>query len=137
MKSLRVEKAESAEDMSDMVGKVVNSLSEISPSSNPEGNIYGQLINGPIHWFSDWATSNVPRSGAVVYTIWDRKDSFIPSSMSVCQAGASQEEPRATGRLALGGGSTVTQVEDEVAISSASMSLIGLYSRPFTIVSRR
>jgi hypothetical protein len=65
-----------------MVGNVVDSLGEISPSSKPEGNTYDQLINGPIHWFSDWPTGEVPRSGAVVYTIWNREGSFIYVGMS-------------------------------------------------------
>ena len=65
-----------------MVGKAVDSLGEISPSSSSEGNTYGQLINGPIHWFSDWPTGDVPRSGAVVYTIWNREGSFIYVGMS-------------------------------------------------------
>jgi hypothetical protein len=30
------------------------------------------LTTGPIHWFADWPTGDVPRSGAVVYTVWDR-----------------------------------------------------------------
>jgi hypothetical protein len=82
MKSLRVEKAESAEDMSDMGHKMVDSLSEISPALNSECNTLGQLTDGPIQWFSDWATSNVPRSGAVVYTIWNREGAFIYVGMS-------------------------------------------------------
>jgi hypothetical protein len=40
------------------------------------------LISGPIHWFSDWPTGDVPRSGAVVYTIWNRDGSFIYVGMS-------------------------------------------------------
>ena len=50
--------------------------------SAPAGNTYGQLINGAIHWFSDWSTTDVPRSGAVVYTIWNRQGSFIYVGMS-------------------------------------------------------
>jgi hypothetical protein len=40
------------------------------------------LTSDPIHWFSDWSTANVPRSGAVVYTIWNREGCFIYVGMS-------------------------------------------------------
>ena len=40
------------------------------------------LESGPIHWFSDWPTGDVPRSGAAVYTIWHREGSFIYVGMS-------------------------------------------------------
>lgn len=39
-------------------------------------------IAGPIHWFADWPTGDVPRSGALVYTIWDRGGAFIHVGMS-------------------------------------------------------
>jgi hypothetical protein len=38
---------------------------------------FTSLTSGPIHWFSEWPTGDVPRSGAVVYTIWNRERSFI------------------------------------------------------------
>jgi hypothetical protein len=60
----------------------MDSSGEISPSSNPEGNSLIQLISGPVHWFSDWPTGAVPKSGAVVYTIWNREGSFIYVGMS-------------------------------------------------------
>jgi len=41
-----------------------------------------ELLSGPIHWFSDWPTGDVPRSGAVVYTIWNRQGSFIYVGMA-------------------------------------------------------
>jgi hypothetical protein len=40
------------------------------------------LTSGLIHWFSNWSTADVPRSGAVVYTIWNREGSFIYVGMS-------------------------------------------------------
>ena len=46
------------------------------------GETLEQLINGPIRWFSEWPIGDVPRSGAVVYTIWDRQGSFIYVGMS-------------------------------------------------------
>jgi hypothetical protein len=41
-----------------------------------------RLIDGSINWFSDWPTADVPRSGAVVYTIKSRERSFIYVAMS-------------------------------------------------------
>jgi len=40
------------------------------------------LTSGPIHWFEHWPTGGVPRTGAVVYTIWDREGRFIYVGMS-------------------------------------------------------
>jgi hypothetical protein len=40
------------------------------------------LTTGPIHWFEQWPTGGVPRTGAVVYTIWDREGQFIYVGMS-------------------------------------------------------
>ena len=47
-----------------------------------ERDHFDHLIASPIHWFSDWPTGDVPRSGAVVYTIWNREGSFIYVGMS-------------------------------------------------------
>jgi len=47
-----------------------------------EDDQFQSLIRGFIHWFSDWPTGDVPRSGAVVYTIWNREGSFIYVGMS-------------------------------------------------------
>jgi hypothetical protein len=40
------------------------------------------LTSGPIHWFEHWPTGGLPRTGAVVYTIWDREGRFIYVGMS-------------------------------------------------------
>ena len=40
------------------------------------------LTISPLHLFANWPTGNVPRSGAVVYTIWNRGGSFIYVGMS-------------------------------------------------------
>jgi hypothetical protein len=56
------------------------------------------------------------------------------SSMSACQDEDLPEEPRATGTLALGGGSIATQLEDGAVISSVSTSLIALSSPPLTML---
>lgn len=60
----------------------MQSLEEISSSMGDESNPLKRLIGGPIHWFSDWPTGDIPRSGAVVYTIWNREGSFIYVGMS-------------------------------------------------------
>jgi len=41
-----------------------------------------QLTTGNIHWFSDWPTGEMPRKGAVVYTIWNKDFLFIYAGMS-------------------------------------------------------
>ena len=40
------------------------------------------LTTSPIRLFADWPTGDVPRSGAVVYTIWNREGSFLYVGMS-------------------------------------------------------
>jgi hypothetical protein len=77
------------------------------------------LTISPLHLFTDWPTGDVPRSGAVVSTIWNHDGSFIYVGMLGV---ASQAEPRATGRLDLQGGSTAMPAGDGVVISSVSMS---------------
>ena len=57
------------------------------------------LETGPIHWFSDWPVNAVPRSGAIVYTIWERNDRFIYVGMAG-RSGASVNGTGPFGRLA-------------------------------------
>jgi hypothetical protein len=40
------------------------------------------LGNGPLHWFSEWPTGDVPRAGSLVYTVWDRDGTFVYVGMS-------------------------------------------------------
>ena len=40
------------------------------------------LEHGQLFWFSDWPVAAVPRSGALVYTIWDRSGRFIYVGMA-------------------------------------------------------
>lgn len=40
------------------------------------------LTRGPTYQFAEWPAGNVPRTGAVVYTIWDREGIFIYVGMS-------------------------------------------------------
>jgi hypothetical protein len=61
------------------------------------------LTTGPIYWFEHWPTGEVPRSGAAVYTVWDREGQFIYVGMSgrgyqgVTRPGAKGKGP--SGRL--------------------------------------
>ena len=41
-----------------------------------------RLSSGSLFWFGDWPCSEVPRSGALVYTIWDRSGRFIYVGMA-------------------------------------------------------
>ena len=34
--------------------------------------MHDELLSGTVHWFCDWPTGAVPRTGAAVYTVWDR-----------------------------------------------------------------
>jgi hypothetical protein len=40
------------------------------------------LGNGPLFWFCEWPTGDVPRTGSLVYTVWDRDGSFVYVGMS-------------------------------------------------------
>ncbi len=40
------------------------------------------LGDGPLLWFSDWPVGDVPRTGSLVYTVWDRDDTFVYVGMS-------------------------------------------------------
>jgi hypothetical protein len=56
--------------------------SATAPEIRDQRNSIELLTNGPMHWFSDWPTGDVPRCGAVVYTIWNREAVFIYVGMS-------------------------------------------------------
>jgi hypothetical protein len=59
-----------------------NTLDDTPSAIIKERSNSKRLTSGPIHWFSDWPIGDVPRSGAVVYTIWDRDGSFNYVGMS-------------------------------------------------------
>ena len=40
------------------------------------------LSTGPLFWFADWPCGEVPRSGALVYTISDRSGRFVYVGMA-------------------------------------------------------
>jgi hypothetical protein len=60
---------------------------------------FSALEKGPIYWFSNWPITSVPRSGSIVYTIWDRSDRFIYVGM-VGRSAASAGGAGPFGRLA-------------------------------------
>ena len=39
--------------------------------------LLGALEHGQLFWFADWPVAAVPRSGALVYTVWRRSSDFI------------------------------------------------------------
>jgi hypothetical protein len=57
------------------------------------------LHQGPLYWFSDWPTGNVPSVGSIVYTIWNRAGAFIYVGMAG-RNGISSAKPKGPfGRL--------------------------------------
>ena len=54
---------------------------------------------GPIHWFSDWPVRELPLSGSVVYTIWDRSDVFVYAGMAGRNVTTSTKSKGPFGRL--------------------------------------
>jgi hypothetical protein len=51
------------------------------------------LEEGPLHWFADWPIMAVPRTGAIVYTVWDRESRFLYVGM----AGRGEQAARGSG----------------------------------------
>ena len=45
-------------------------------------NTIEALTAGSVNWFDDWPTGDVPKRGAIVYTIWNREGCFIYVGMS-------------------------------------------------------
>ena len=45
-------------------------------------NTIEALTAGSVNWFADWPTGDVPKSGAIVYSIWNRESCFIYVGMS-------------------------------------------------------
>jgi hypothetical protein len=54
---------------------------QLKPHSNAISAL-DTLETGPLFWFADWPTGNVPRLGAIVYTVWDRSNCFIYTGMA-------------------------------------------------------
>jgi hypothetical protein len=56
--------------------------SSLSPAGLASDGALEQLGAGPVHWFADWPVTLVPRTGAIVYTIWDRAGAFLYVGMA-------------------------------------------------------
>jgi hypothetical protein len=61
--------------------------------------LVGLLGTGPISWFADWPSTEVPRAGSIVYTVWDRQGTFIYVGMAGRSASASSKSKGPFGRL--------------------------------------
>jgi hypothetical protein len=53
------------------------------------------LFDDTIAWFADWPDDDIPRTGALVYTIWDRSGRFLYVGMS--GRGVKADSPKASG----------------------------------------
>lgn len=57
------------------------------------------LWTGEAHRFADWPCGDVPRSGSVVYTIWNQNGAFIYAGLSGRSAAVSSRSKGPFGRL--------------------------------------
>lgn len=57
------------------------------------------LWTGQLHWFADWPCGNVPRSGSIVYTIWNRDGAFVYAGLSGRSVSGSARSNGPFGRL--------------------------------------
>ena len=60
-------------------GRATPATTEISEHLQ---TLLGFLEHGQLFWFADWPVAAVPRSGAIVYTVWDRSSRFIYVGMA-------------------------------------------------------
>jgi hypothetical protein len=68
-------------------------------ASSVNADTLAALHQGPLHWFSDWPTGEVPSVGPIVYTIWNRDGAFIYVGMAG-RNGISSAKPKGPfGRL--------------------------------------
>jgi hypothetical protein len=68
-------------------------------ASRADADTLPALHQGPLYWFSDWPTGNVPSVGSIVYTIWNRAGAFIYVGMAG-RNGISSAKPKGPfGRL--------------------------------------
>ena len=58
------------------------------------------LTEGSVNWFADWPTGDVPKRGAIVYTIWNREGYFIYVGMSGRNTTGGKSAKGPYGRLA-------------------------------------
>lgn len=58
-----------------------------------------RLWAGPLHPFCDWPCGDVPSTGSIVYTVWDRAGTFIYVGLSGRSAMSSPRSKGPFGRL--------------------------------------
>ncbi len=63
-------------------------------------NTIEALTAGSVNWFADWPTGDVPKRGAIVYTIWNREGRFIYVGMSGRNTSGGKSAKGPYGRLA-------------------------------------
>jgi hypothetical protein len=61
-------------------GRVTPATTKIS---RKDQTLLDALEHGELFWFGDWPVVAVPRSGAIVYTVWNRSGQFIYSEWQV------------------------------------------------------
>lgn len=59
----------------------------------------GALATGPLWWFADWPVREVPVTGSLVYTVWDRSGAFIYVGMAGRSASSLSASKGPFGRL--------------------------------------
>jgi hypothetical protein len=60
-------------------GRATPATTEIS---RKDQTLLDALEHGELFWFGDWPVGAVPRSGAIVYTVWNRCGQFIYVGMA-------------------------------------------------------
>jgi hypothetical protein len=60
-------------------GRATPGMAEVSSDVR---SLLDTLEHGLLFWFADWPTSAVPRSGALVYTVWNRSGQLIYVGMA-------------------------------------------------------
>ena len=60
-------------------GRATPATTEVSSDVR---SLLDALEHGQLFWFADWPVAAVPRSGALVYTVWNRSGQFIYVGMA-------------------------------------------------------
>ena len=60
-------------------GRATPATTEVS---RKDQTLLDALEHGELFWFGDWPVVAVPRSGAIVYTVWNRSGQFIYVGMA-------------------------------------------------------
>lgn len=60
-------------------GRAIPARTEVSGTDQ---SLLDALEHGELFWFANWPVAAVPRSGAIVYTVWDRSSRFIYVGMA-------------------------------------------------------